>query len=154
MNCTQKTLKVRILSRRNTAQAAVPIIWLDQKKALSTIFAFLISLGLQNLQASLPFLSIQLHHLSPTSSLPVIFFTTQKSKELQRITKMKVMIVESIMDPMTKQKKKAKPLKAKVEMQATGWAAFLRSYLLSLASSCPCSSVLPGFQLLTGSGGL
>jgi hypothetical protein len=66
------------------------------------MLAFLMFSGLSNRQFSFPFLSISLHHLKPTSSLPVTFLTTQKSRELRRMTKMKVMMLESMKVPMTR----------------------------------------------------
>lgn len=95
-------LKVNILRSSRMAHTTVPMIWLDQKKALSAIFVFRSSAGLSNLQLYLPLVSSSLHHLRPTSNLPVTFLTTQKSKELKRMTKINVMMLESIIVPITR----------------------------------------------------
>lgn len=139
------------------AQTAVPISWLDQKNALSTLFVFLSWSWLSNFQIYFPSLSDSLHHLNPTKSLPVTFFTTQKSKELNTITNIKVMISEMKL-PMTRYMMMAAALKAKVKMQAVGCAALLRSQLLEAiypptAASVELESRLDGSLTCSFAGG-
>jgi hypothetical protein len=78
---------------KKNPQIKVPKTWLPQKNALSTLFAVNFSSWLSNFHVYLPLSSIELFHLNPTKSLPLMFFTTQKSIAANTNTKMNMIIV-------------------------------------------------------------
>ena len=122
----QKKEKLSTLSSRNTIQVSVEASWLVQKKALSTPLSLTSLSWLSYTQTSLPSSVKSLHHLNPTSSLPVTFLTTQKSTPASTVTIINTKTSEK-MRPKKKYPTTASTLNMNVAIQANGCVAMLRS---------------------------